>query len=116
VGRQENENKMIHAFAEKGDALLYLQNANGPTTLIRGTCEPKDIELAAKITARYGDVKGRSTIVVDRKGGVPFTLEVDPAKEEEYLSLRIAIKKNSKKVTVRPSSGPLRQGSTQEVR
>ena len=98
VGRQENENKMIQAFAEKGDALLFLQNANGPTTLVRGQCEPKDIELAAKITARYADVEGRSTVVVDRKGGIPFTLEVDPAKEEEYLSFRIAVQKGRKKV------------------
>jgi tRNA U34 2-thiouridine synthase MnmA/TrmU len=100
VGRNENENRMIGAFAEKGDVLLALRDANGPTTLVRGRYEPKDLELAARITARYGDVTGKSAVLVERKGGVPFTLEVDPALEAEYLPLRIEVQRSRPKKKV----------------
>ena len=100
VGRNENENRMIGAFVEKGDALLALRDANGPTTLVRGLYKPEDVELAAKITTRYGDVDGRSPVVVERKGGVPFTLEVDPAREEEYLPLRVEVQRDPRKAKV----------------
>jgi hypothetical protein len=92
VGRMEAENHMLQAFQGKGDVLVYLKDFNGPMTLVHGAYGAEDIQFAASITVRYGDVpdKGAADVIIHRKGSVPYCLTADRAREEDYLSLRVA--------------------------
>lgn len=93
VGRMEAENHALKAFQAKGDTLIYLKDHQGPMTLVHGVHGADEIRFAASLTVRYGDVpdKGAAEVVVDRKGGVPYCFTADRAREEEYLSLRVAV-------------------------
>jgi tRNA U34 2-thiouridine synthase MnmA/TrmU len=91
VGRNETENTMLKAFCGQGDALVYLKDHQGPTTLVGGTYGATEVALAAALTVRYGDVPGKveSDVVVDRKGGPPYCIRAAGVTEEEYDPLRI---------------------------
>ena len=93
VGRNESENGMLETFQVAGDSLVYLKDYDGPTTLVRGAHGPAEISLAASLTVRYGDVpgKGEAEVVVARKGGVPYCVLAEGAREEVYAPLRIAV-------------------------
>lgn len=92
VGRDEDENRAIEMAFEKGDALLRLKEFQGPNTLVRGRFGPAEVARAASLTVRYGDVPGKAAaeVVVQRKGGVPFVVTAERAREEDYLPLRVA--------------------------
>ena len=92
VGRMEAENNALEAFRGPGDALVYLKDFQGPMTLVHGPHGPEEIRFAASLTVRYGDVpdKGSAEVIVDRKGKIPICLSADRAREEDYLSLRVA--------------------------
>lgn len=53
VGRKENDNNRIEKLAQKGDYLFVMENIEGPVTIIRGTINEHNLEMAARITARY---------------------------------------------------------------
>jgi tRNA U34 2-thiouridine synthase MnmA/TrmU len=93
VGRDEAENKALDAFHAPGDALLQLKDFQGPMTLVRGRFGPEQLQFAASLTVRYGDVPGQAAaeVVVQRKGGIPYCIVAERAREEEYLSLRVAV-------------------------
>jgi hypothetical protein len=93
VGRDEQENHALEAFRGRGDALLYLKDFQGPMTLVHGAYGPAEIALAAGLTVRYGDVPGKAPaeVIVDRKGGVPYCVTAECAREEEYGPLRLGI-------------------------
>jgi tRNA U34 2-thiouridine synthase MnmA/TrmU len=92
VGRMEAENHALQAFRGPGDVLVYLKDHQGPMTLIHGPHGPEELTFAASLTVRYGDVpdKGPAEVVVDRKGGVPYCMTAERAREEDYLPLRVA--------------------------
>ncbi len=92
VGRMEAENHALEAFRGPGDVLVYLKDFQGPMTLIQGPHGPEELRFAASLTVRYGDVpdKGAAEVVVDRKGGVPYCMTAERAREEDYLPLRVA--------------------------
>ncbi len=102
VGRDETENRALEAFIGPGDALLYLKDHQGPMTLVRGRYGPEEVALAASLTVRYGDVPGKAAaeVVVRRKGGVPYVIVAEGAREEEYAPLRVA-----------PPAAPRRRGA-----
>jgi hypothetical protein len=93
VGRMEAENHALKAFQGPGDALVYLKDYQGPMTLVHGRHGPAEIQFAASLTVRYGDVpdKGAAEVVVDRKGGIPYCITAERAREEEYQPLRVAV-------------------------
>jgi hypothetical protein len=103
VGRNEAENGALEAFVLNGDALLRLKDFEGPVTLVRGQYGPGEIQLAASITVRYGDVPGKaaSEVVVERKGGVPYCITAEGAREEDYAPLRIAVPEKGPKARSR---------------
>ena len=92
VGRMEAENHALQAFRGPGDALVYLKDFQGPMTLVHGRHGPEEIRLAASLTVRYGDVpdKAAADVIVDRKGLIPVCMNAERAREEDYLSLRVA--------------------------
>jgi hypothetical protein len=92
VGRMEAENNALEVFQGKGDVLIYLKDFQGPMTLVHGPHGPAEIQFAASLTVRYGDVpdKASADVIVERKGGIPYCITADRAREEDYLSLRVA--------------------------
>ena len=59
VGRNKTENEVLEQFKiEKGFA-LWLEDFNGPFSLLTGINAKKYLELASGITARYGDVEDK---------------------------------------------------------
>ena len=57
VGRDEEDNKKLEAFAHEEDVLFKAAHHPGPLSLLRGEAPPEEIERAAAITARYGKAK-----------------------------------------------------------
>ncbi len=93
VGRDEQENHALEAFRGPGDVLVSLKDFQGPMTLVHGPHGPEEIALAAGLTVRYGDVPGKAPaeVIVDRRGGVPFVMLAECAREEEYGPLRLGV-------------------------
>lgn len=93
VGRDERECGMLETFQKPGDALVYLKEHQGPSILVRGRFGPEQVRLAGSLAVRYGDVPGKAAaeVVVERKGGVPYCLEVECAREADYAPLRVGI-------------------------
>jgi tRNA U34 2-thiouridine synthase MnmA/TrmU len=54
MGRDEAENTVIEGLAEPEDILLKLAERAGPVALLRRMTDPKDIQAAADLVARYG--------------------------------------------------------------
>ncbi|MCZ6657126.1 MAG: tRNA (5-methylaminomethyl-2-thiouridylate)-methyltransferase [Gammaproteobacteria bacterium] len=79
VGREEGENQYLEGYRKQFVALRPLSH-KGPLCLIDGTPSAADIELAARVLARYS--QGRSadhvTIVAEEPNGVARDLEVVP--------------------------------------
>src|SRR3989344_6817566 len=79
VGRDEGENNFLNGY-RKRFTHLYATSHEGPLVLIDGTVSDDDIELAARLTARFG--KGREaeavTLSVTDTAGNSRELQVAP--------------------------------------
>lgn len=83
VGRDEEENKIL--LAKNGEGIiLRVKDFLGPVTLLRNIKEIKDLEIAARLTARYSDGKNEMEVIViyDDK-----EIKVKPFSPEEVKSL-----------------------------
>jgi len=90
VGRNKDENEIMHALALSNDILLEAKEHVGPTTLLRGNGIEKHIEFSAKITLRYSDAPKNETgvVTVNKNEGVT-EISVDCAEEISYTQFRI---------------------------
>lgn len=79
VARDDGENNFLLGFRDRYTHLLA-DSHPGPLALIDGEPQPRDLELAARLTARFG--KGRESnqvsITVTERGGRTHTLKVAP--------------------------------------
>ncbi|MBI5783579.1 MAG: tRNA (5-methylaminomethyl-2-thiouridylate)-methyltransferase [Gammaproteobacteria bacterium] len=79
VGRDEGENNFLHGY-RKRFTHLYATSHQGPLVLIDGNANDEDIELAARLTARFG--KGREaeavTLTVTDTAGNSRELKIAP--------------------------------------
>jgi len=90
VGRNKDENEMMHALALSNDILLEAKEHVGPTTLLRGNGIEKHIEFSAKITLRYSDApKNETGVVTVHKNEGVTEISVDCAEEISYTQFRI---------------------------
>ena len=90
VGRNKDENEMMHALALSNDILLEAKEHVGPTTLLRGNGIEKHIEFSAKITLRYSDApKNKTGVVTVHKNEGVTEISVDCAEEISYTQFRI---------------------------
>jgi hypothetical protein len=64
VGRSEQDNAKLAAFAEPRDWVLEVPTIGSPTTVVRGPATEEHIEQAAQITARYSDMKDEAVAEV----------------------------------------------------
>ena len=90
VGRNKDENEIMHALALSNDILLEAKEHVGPTTLLRGNGIEKHIEFSAKITLRYSDApKNETGVVTVHKNEGVTEISVDCAEEISYAQFRI---------------------------
>jgi tRNA U34 2-thiouridine synthase MnmA/TrmU len=92
VGRNEEDNRRIQTFAQKGDIFLKALHYPGPLSLLRGKNDRTEIEKAASITVRYGKAKDLAEVEVLFKGvedGSDRTITVSPIPEKDIRCLMI---------------------------
>jgi len=95
VGRNENENKMIETFASPDDLLVRVRDYVGPVTVLRGAADEGAVEKAARLTARYADVPDGVdpvAVCVATKTGEVRILNVSPAEDESFRSMRVGVR------------------------
>ncbi len=88
VGRNEAENYALKPYLP-GNVLMTTPDVPGPITLVEGTPTPEELELAARITARYSDGKALPQVRVRYWGQVEGELTVEPLPAEEVDPLRV---------------------------
>ncbi len=83
VAREEGENNFLQGYKKQFITLMTMSH-KGPLTLLDGTANEGDLELAARIVARFS--QGRDADVVDvevTENGVGHTLSVKPFAVDE---------------------------------
>lgn len=84
VGREEGENRFLEGYRKRYCAIRTLSHP-GPLVLVDGEPTDADLELAARIAARYS--KGRTApeveLEVTRPGGEPHAVTVEPLPPHE---------------------------------
>ena len=79
VGREEGENRFLEGYRKQYDSLYPLSH-KGPLALIDGKTSEEDVQLAARLTARFS--QGRSADQVElqwqKKNGEKSLLRVEP--------------------------------------
>lgn len=83
VAREEGENNFLQGYRKQFITLRTMSH-KGPLTLLDGTANDEDLELASKIVARFS--QGRDADVVDvevTKNGVNKSFSVQPLKPDE---------------------------------
>lgn len=84
VGRDEGENNYLQGYCRQF-MHLRAEDQPGPLVLLDGTAQPDDIELAARLTARYGQGRATASVrvaITDAAGDIR-TLDVTPFPPEE---------------------------------
>ncbi|MBF0588739.1 MAG: tRNA (5-methylaminomethyl-2-thiouridylate)-methyltransferase [Magnetococcales bacterium] len=83
VGRDETENRFLRGF-RKGRAALHSMRMPGPLTLAEGVMSEENLELACRITARFGKGKDLDSVPVHiDMDGKEEIREVKPLKGSE---------------------------------
>jgi tRNA U34 2-thiouridine synthase MnmA/TrmU len=84
VGREEGENRFLEGYRKRFVHMLPTSHT-GPLVLLDGEISADDIELAARLTARFsqGRDADRVTIEVNRQSGATRSLDVVPLPSDE---------------------------------
>lgn len=77
VGRDEIENRVLHNLARKGDIVLEPADIPGPTAVLFAGGSDIDVEIAARLCARYSDGKNLPAVKIK----TPFGIVEVPALE-----------------------------------
>lgn len=87
VGRNEEENSIISRFAGERDLLMEVIGFGSPITLLKDSCDERDIKTAASACVRYSNCKGKAEVRIGCRERWERTLFVEPIKEEfkKYL-------------------------------
>lgn len=87
VGREEGENRFLSGYRK---SYIHLESTShdGPVVLIDGDVDVDDLELAARITARFGQGRGAEsvTVAITDPSGARRQIDVRPLKPEEIPS------------------------------
>ena len=82
VGRNEEENSIISRFAGERDLLMEVIGFGSPITLLKDSCDERDIKMAASVCVRYSNYKGKAEVRIGCRERWERTLFVEPIKEE----------------------------------
>jgi len=87
VGRNEEENSIISRFAEEKDLLMEVVGFGSPITLLKDSCDKRDIKMAASVCVRYSNYKGKAEVRIGCRERWKKNLFIEPIKEEfkKYL-------------------------------
>jgi tRNA U34 2-thiouridine synthase MnmA/TrmU len=87
VGREEGENKFLEGYKNRYTAFRTISHS-GPLALLDGTADEDDLQLAARLIARYGKGKDAAQVCVEisSNGCQPRLLEVSPLSPDEIPS------------------------------
>jgi tRNA U34 2-thiouridine synthase MnmA/TrmU len=93
VGRNKEENSIISRFAGERDLLMEVIGFGSPITLLKDSCDERDIKTAASVCVRYSNYKGKAEVRIGCRERWERTLFVEPIKEEfkKYLIGGISI-------------------------
>jgi len=90
VGRNKGENEKISSFRGKHHWIFEARGAGSPLTLFDGKPNSRNIELAARITARYCDAKNEDSVEVAYDDGESeHTITVAPLDNDSLDEIRI---------------------------
>ena len=89
VGRSEAENKQLLKLRKPLDYFFEVPNCGSPITLLQGSKNKKAIEIAASLTARYSDVKEKTTTVKFGAQKLDRSITVLILSDDEIGKLRI---------------------------
>ena len=93
IGRDEADNDRICAQLRDDDLVLEVMDAGSPITMLRGEAGEEDVKLAARLTARYSDLRKEPLVKVEvRKNGSTDALAIIPATRGLCDQYRIASK------------------------
>ena len=80
VGRNEKDNEKLVSLAGEREVIIRARDVPGPVSVFRGSPTEGEIELAARITARYSDNEGLDFMAMEVSSGQETrTIEVRPA-------------------------------------
>jgi predicted ribosome quality control (RQC) complex YloA/Tae2 family protein len=82
VGRNEEENTIISRFAGERDLLMEVVGFGSPITLLKDSCDERDIKTAASVCVRYSNCKGKAEVRIGCRERWERTLVVEPIKKE----------------------------------
>jgi len=84
VGREEGENRFLEGYRKRFTSIIPTSHT-GPLVLLDGDLAAVDIELAARLTARFsqGRDAGQVTVEVTRRDGDKHSLQVVPMPSAE---------------------------------
>jgi tRNA U34 2-thiouridine synthase MnmA/TrmU len=89
VGRRESENLRLLSLKRPSDYVFEVPDCGSPITLLQGEKTRKAIELAASLTARYSDKKGKLVTVKYGKSKPSRKIQVQPANKRKTEGLRV---------------------------
>jgi len=90
VGRNQAENKALAGMLTGERVLLVTEECPGPTALLTGPAGKADIELGARVVARYSDGRGAGQVKVRVVAGAERgSLTVAPAEPRDVEGLMI---------------------------
>ncbi|SHE80944.1 DUF814 domain-containing protein [Clostridium fallax] len=94
VARTEVEASEIKKLLKEDDLVFFPNKYMGAMVILRGEPKESDIELAAKISARYSKGKDEEQVEIKygrKESGFDKTIIVQPAKDEELVKLMIKV-------------------------
>ena len=90
VGRNEKENNVLSALAERRGFLRFeVKGHMGPVSILLGDAEVGVVEKVSALTARYSDAPRDKVVEVECIGGDTGVLRVSSMGDEEIKTLRI---------------------------
>ena len=84
ISREEGENNFLSGYKREFTTIRCLSHP-GPIALVDGSPNENDLELAARLVARYGKARtaNKAAMQIDPKGGEGFVLEIPPYPADE---------------------------------
>jgi tRNA-specific 2-thiouridylase len=84
VAREEGETNFLNGY-RRDFTHLYATSHSGPMVLVEGEASDTDLELAARITARFGQGRGSDRVAVEvhPRNRTAYTIDVSPLPAEE---------------------------------
>jgi tRNA U34 2-thiouridine synthase MnmA/TrmU len=89
VGRNEQDNSALVSNRQPHHVQLEAPNVGSPITLLVGDASRENIELAARVTARYTSAKLEPRVEIEVTGAANGRLVVAPASDDEIAPLAI---------------------------